>query len=755
MRMRSLLTTLVASAALILGGCPEDGMDGPQGETGPQGDTGAAGDPGAAGPTGPKGDTGATGPQGDPGAAGEDASCAGVAKLMIDGVDGTDAEYNFVGTTLDVTVNVSRVGGGDVDDADVKIVGVGPMFEQGASFDAFSADLEMEGSFGYLVSATDGCSVALGAFNIEVTQFEAAVAVIHLASAAESVDLAPAGSTDAFANVAYGARTDFIVADSPMLALDLLDPDDASVITSTPTLTLEYQSVQYVVAHDDGAGGVGFTVVPVDTTEPTEDTWALQLFHAGAGVGPVSVFDALEEGNVLFDGVEFGELSDESLELPEAAVTVYADINEDDEADYSVLIPFSAQWAGSTYVAFAFVDPEAGLRVIIVRYNTATGALTTYTPTVTDLNTAQLSVVHISSNAPTPVRLFRAGAETSLVSVSYQGASSFQNNIGLTQAFEAKDADDNVIATFNVDLAKGMKNTLVFYDGADDAVEWTTFVENAESLEPGTARVGFFHGANGVGPVTISDEDGAVFTDVGYGERAANQVVVPAASSSPYNAPWPLAIDATDDGETDYTFNFPNSVSAGNLYGGESGTLFAYINGTDLKFLYRSFSSNPTSTTSFSGTHTAVVPPPTPDVEIGDGSLADPPAALGLVIDEDNTTHTRTLEVTSACTLDNLTVGIDITHTYRADIEIALTSPAGTTIDLWYRTGGSNDDLIGVIMDGGGSATGASPYAPFEPLSTFAGEDAQGVWTIVVADIDFPTSDDGVFNGWGLTLWCD
>ncbi|MEL7424315.1 MAG: proprotein convertase P-domain-containing protein, partial [Bacteroidota bacterium] len=97
----------------------------------------------------------------------------------------------------------------------------------------------------------------------------------------------------------------------------------------------------------------------------------------------------------------------------------------------------------------------------------------------------------------------------------------------------------------------------------------------------------------------------------------------------------------------------------------------------------------------------------------------------------------------STATLDQ--VELTITHTFDGDLEITLVSPAGTALDLTSDNGGSGDDFINtVFIDGGtpidGLGAGDAPFTGmFEPeggtfASTFAGEQINGVWTLVVCD---------------------
>ncbi|HLT31877.1 MAG TPA: M4 family metallopeptidase [Myxococcaceae bacterium] len=100
---------------------------------------------------------------------------------------------------------------------------------------------------------------------------------------------------------------------------------------------------------------------------------------------------------------------------------------------------------------------------------------------------------------------------------------------------------------------------------------------------------------------------------------------------------------------------------------------------------------------------------------------------------KDKTTIETKLTVTEDVSIDKLAVGLDIDHTWRGDLTIELTSPAGTTVTITDRQGGSQDDVKGEF-----------------DLSAFAGESAKGEWTLTVRDNW--TRDEGTLNAWGLNI---
>ena len=82
---------------------------------------------------------------------------------------------------------------------------------------------------------------------------------------------------------------------------------------------------------------------------------------------------------------------------------------------------------------------------------------------------------------------------------------------------------------------------------------------------------------------------------------------------------------------------------------------------------------------------------------------------------------------------EGVTVSVDITHTYRGDVIIELTSPSGIKAQLKGLDGGDSGDNV------------LETYT----VKGMAGEPVDGEWQLAVSD-GFE-GDDGVFNGWSLT----
>ncbi len=112
----------------------------------------------------------------------------------------------------------------------------------------------------------------------------------------------------------------------------------------------------------------------------------------------------------------------------------------------------------------------------------------------------------------------------------------------------------------------------------------------------------------------------------------------------------------------------------------------------------------------------------------------------GLAI-TDNATVTSTMNVTQSGIIGSLRVSVNITHTYQGDLTVTLRSPAGTSVVLHNRTGGSTDNIIGWYP---------SPLVPAGNLNSLLGQNMQGTWTMTVND--GAGGDVGTFVQWCLQV---
>lgn len=115
-------------------------------------------------------------------------------------------------------------------------------------------------------------------------------------------------------------------------------------------------------------------------------------------------------------------------------------------------------------------------------------------------------------------------------------------------------------------------------------------------------------------------------------------------------------------------------------------------------------------------------------------------ASPGLAIPDNNTTGvTSTITMSATGTVADLRVRVNITHTYKGDLEVSLIGPDGTTVLLHNRTGGSTDNIDTVYPD---------LTAPAASLSAFTGKAIAGNWQLKVRDL--AAIDIGTLNSWEI-----
>jgi MYXO-CTERM domain-containing protein len=147
------------------------------------------------------------------------------------------------------------------------------------------------------------------------------------------------------------------------------------------------------------------------------------------------------------------------------------------------------------------------------------------------------------------------------------------------------------------------------------------------------------------------------------------------------------------------------------------------------------------------------------DVDIGTVSSTEvlTDSTVTAIPDNDPAGLTMTLVSVEVDPIIDINVELDITHTWDSDLEITLTSPAGTSVILSDNNGGSGDNYTDTVFDdeavtpiGNGSAPFTGSFIPDNPLSTFDGELATGTWALLI--VDSAGADTGTLDSWTLTI---
>lgn len=115
-----------------------------------------------------------------------------------------------------------------------------------------------------------------------------------------------------------------------------------------------------------------------------------------------------------------------------------------------------------------------------------------------------------------------------------------------------------------------------------------------------------------------------------------------------------------------------------------------------------------------------------------------------------------TFSMVSTGTIDDVTIQVDIGHNSRGELDISLTSPLGTSVDLSSDNGGTANNLnalfddtavTSIVGDNTDHASTVQRHSEVA-LNTFDGENPIGTWTLTSCDdTSFPESTGrGTFN---------
>lgn len=138
-------------------------------------------------------------------------------------------------------------------------------------------------------------------------------------------------------------------------------------------------------------------------------------------------------------------------------------------------------------------------------------------------------------------------------------------------------------------------------------------------------------------------------------------------------------------------------------------------------------------------------PGPVVNFRVGPADVVQPPATVKreaqpnkAIPDNQTAGISDTLQITDALAIASLKVAVDITHSYRGDLQVQLTAPWGDVLVLHPRgTGGSADDL-----------KTSYDATSLPALAAWRGRSAVGAWRLAVQDL--AAQDTGQLNRWSL-----
>ena len=124
-----------------------------------------------------------------------------------------------------------------------------------------------------------------------------------------------------------------------------------------------------------------------------------------------------------------------------------------------------------------------------------------------------------------------------------------------------------------------------------------------------------------------------------------------------------------------------------------------------------------------------------PDACAGDETFAELDVGPYVIPDDDPAGIVLAIDVVDMCApVKSVEVRVDVTHTYRGDIGMSLTSPGGDSIVLFTPDGSDSADDINEVLQ----------------LDIATGEDANGTWILEAFDTASP--DEGTLDSWSLGI---
>lgn len=265
--------------------------------------------------------------------------------------------------------------------------------------------------------------------------------------------------------------------------------------------------------------------------------------------------------------------------------------------------------------------------------------------------------------------------------------------------------------------------------------------------------------ATGTYPLVFEATSGAITSTVNFDLNIFNDTITPVTLTTPANT----AIDVSAEVEfmwnassnaQDYFIEIATDNGFTSIVDNATVQTTSYTSGAlgaNTLYYWRVTASNLCGSANASSVFSFTTANLTCDTFIDDVQQTISPVGSG-------NTVISTITVDDDFPITDVNVTLNITHTWAADLEITLTSPQGTSVDLIFDEGGSGDNLIDTTFDQegtDGSITNASPpftgsFLPEGDLSTIYGETSGGDWILTI--VDDANQDGGTFDSFELFL---
>ncbi|NRA92191.1 MAG: proprotein convertase P-domain-containing protein, partial [Psychroserpens sp.] len=260
-------------------------------------------------------------------------------------------------------------------------------------------------------------------------------------------------------------------------------------------------------------------------------------------------------------------------------------------------------------------------------------------------------------------------------------------------------------------------------------------------------------------PFTFQAVSGALSSTVDLQLNIFNDTISPVT----LNMPGDGAIDVSAEVEfmwdalanaQDYLIEIATDAGFTNIIDSATVQAASYVSdalGADTLYFWRVTGSNLCGSGNASSTFSFTTVNLTCDTFIDDVPQNISPVGAG-------NSYTSTITVDADFPITDVNVTLNIQHTWVSDLEITLTSPEGTVVDLIFDEGGDGDNLVNTTFDQEGtdgpiedaSAPFTGSFLPEGDLSTIYGETSGGDWVLTI--VDDANFDGGVFHSFELFL---
>ena len=357
--------------------------------------------------------------------------------------------------------------------------------------------------------------------------------VAHVSPDAPNVDVYVDGGDPVLTDVPFGAVSSYLEVPAGERQVEITAAGDASTSVFDDAITVAADTDYTIAAAGEISDGGSEPFAPIvledDNSEVADGSARLRAVHASPDAPAVDITAAGGEVT-LFDGVPFGESGTTTVDAGSYTVEIRGDT---DSNDGDVVADFDETLAdGGVYTAFAagYLNPGdapggEGFDLIVVH-------------DAGDEPTANARVVHVSPDAPN-VDVYVDGGDPVLADVPFGTVSDYlavpagDRQVEITAAGDASTSVFNSAVTVETDTDYTLAATGEISDGADQAFEVLTLVDDNSSVDSGMARLRAVHAspdapavditAGGGDPVLF---DAVEYTGSGYTTVAAGDYTV-------------------------------------------------------------------------------------------------------------------------------------------------------------------------------------------------------------------------------------